>query len=237
LNGAVRLLRALPVLPAVLLAGCGVAGTQFHPGVAAQVGDQTITTRHVDQVTDRFCTALETVNASQDEEQDPGLPATTPLRYYAHQFATVLVENAAAEQLAEDRGVQPSASYRSRVAGVEPELTDLDEAEKDAVREVVGAQAYTIDVLTQIGAESLADEGTSDATAEDQLAAGHDLLLDWMSDHDVEVNPKYGVGLGTEAQVDTDLSYAVGDTAKGGLSEQPDEDYAGSLPEHLVCHA
>ena len=60
-NGPVRFVRALPVLPVVLLVGCGVAGTQFNPGVAAQVGDQTITTRHVDEVTANYCTALETV--------------------------------------------------------------------------------------------------------------------------------------------------------------------------------
>jgi peptidyl-prolyl cis-trans isomerase SurA len=59
LNGRVQLVRALPVLSVVLLSGCGIAGTQFHPGVAAEVGDQTITSRHVDKVTDDYCTGFE----------------------------------------------------------------------------------------------------------------------------------------------------------------------------------
>ena len=62
------MLRALPVLASVvLLAGCGVAGTQFHPGIAAEVGDQTITTRHVDQVTDDYCKAVEKVSKGQPQ--------------------------------------------------------------------------------------------------------------------------------------------------------------------------
>ena len=55
------------------------------------------------------------------------------------------------------------------------------------------------------------------------------------ADHDVEVNPKYAVDLDTPGQVDTDLSVAVGSTAKDGLKAEPDPAYTSSLPGHLVC--
>ncbi len=225
------MLRALPVVvPVALLAGCGVAGTQFHPGVAAQVGDETITTRHVDQVTDNYCTAIEKVSEGQDTGGQQ-----TPLRYLTHEFATSLIVKAAAEQLADEYDVEPTSSYKSALAQLEPQLAELDEDEKDAVREVIAAQSYTDDVLTQIGQLDLEDKGTDDATADDQLAAGQDLLRTWVADHDVEINPRYAIDFGTAEQVDTDLSYPVGSTAKNGLLPQADPDYTSALPDHLVC--
>jgi hypothetical protein len=228
---AVQIRRALPALPLVLLAGCGVAGTEFHPGVAAQVGDETLTTRHVDEVTADYCTAIEEVTKGDPNAGNQ----QTPMRYLAHDFATTLVEEAAAEQLAEEYDVEPSAAYKESLAQLEPQRADLDEEQQDAVREVIGARAYTDDVLAQIGRTELEDQGQDDATPEDQLAAGRERLNAWVADHDVEINPRYAVELGTVGQVDTDLSFAVDDQAKGGLAAEVDADYTSGLPAHLVC--
>lgn len=231
------MLRALPVVPLVLLAGCGLAGTEFHPGVAAQVGDETITTRHVDEVTTNYCTAIEKITKGAPNAN----AQATPIRYFSYEFASALVDKAAAEQLAEDYDVEPTAAYKTGLAQLEPQLADLDEDQKDAVREAIsatgaqGLSSYTDDVLTQIGEIELRNQGKDDATADEQLETGRTLLQTWLDDHDVEVNPKYGVELGTDGQVDTDLSYAVGDTAKGGLQAQADPGYTAGLPAHLVC--
>ena len=230
LNGPVRFVRALPVLSVVLLAGCGVAATQFHPGIAAEVGDQTITSRHLDKVTHDYCTGFEQINKDDPQPGDP-----IPLRYVTNQFATFLVTRAAAEQLAEQYDVQPSSTYKGALAQIEPELEDLSEDQRDAFREILGARAYNEDVLTQIGEISLQDQGTTDATPEDQYAEGQKVLAAWYDDHDVEVNPKYAVDLDATGQVDTDLSYPVGATAKDGLKPEPDPGYTSSLPSHLVC--
>jgi hypothetical protein len=231
LNGRVRMLRALPVLPVVLLAGCGVAATQFHPGIAAEVGDQTITTRHVDQVTENYCEAVEKVSKGQPEAQD----ARTPMRYLSHTFATNLIMRDAAEQLADDYDVQPTSAYKGNLAQLEPQLANLSDDQKEAVREIFGSQAYVDDVLTQIGEISLKKQGTTDATADEQTAEGQKLLTSWIADHDVEINPIYGIDLGSQAQVDTDLSYALGTTAKAGLQAEPDTTYTASLPDAQVC--
>jgi hypothetical protein len=230
-NGRVRLLRALPVLPLALLASCGVAGTQFHPGIAAEVGDQTITTRHVDQVTEDYCKAVEKVSKGQPQQGDE----STPMRFLTHTFATALIVRAAAEQLAEEYDVQPSSAYKGSLAQLEPQLAPLSDDQKDSVREVFGAQSYASDVLGQIGELSLTKQGTTDATDDDQQAEGRKLLDAWVADHDVEVNPKYGIELGTDTQVDTDLSYPLGSTAKAGLKAQADPAYTSSLPGNMVC--
>jgi peptidyl-prolyl cis-trans isomerase SurA len=231
LNRSVRTLRALPVLGVVLLAGCGVAGTQFRPGVAAEVGDQTITTRHVDQVTDDACQALQKLN------QDPSGAGSerTPLRQISRQVASALIEKAAAEQLAEQYDVTPSPDYKTGVAQAEGQLSAVSGAQKDAVLEVIDAQSYSSDVLTQIGEIELEKQGTEDSTAEDQFNEGLKVLADWKGDHDVVVNPKYGIDPGSNDVVDTNLSVAAGTTAENGLVADPDTSYTDALPDNLVC--
>ena len=226
-----RTLRALPVLSVVLLAGCGVTGTQFHPGIAAEVGDQTITTRHVDQVTDDYCKAVEKVSKGQAQSSDQA----RPMRYLTHTFANDLIVKAAVEQLAADYDVQPTSNYKDEVAQLEPQLTSLTDEQKDAVREVFGARAYTDDVLSQIGEISLKKQGKTDPSDDEKTAEGQKLLDGWIADHDVQVNPKYGIDLGTAAQVDTDLSYPLGTAATGGLKAEPDPAYTSTLPDQLVC--
>jgi hypothetical protein len=231
-NEAVLVLRALPVVPLVLLAGCGVAGTEFHPGIAADVGDQTITTRHVDKVTDEYCKAVEVVSKGQQQSAD----AERPMRYLSHIFASTLVDQAAAEQLADEYGVQPTSSYKTSLTQLEPELAKLTDAEKAAVREVVGAQAYNQDVLTQIGEISLKKQGTTNATTDEQYAEGQKVLDEWMTDHDVTVNPKYSLDPTSSAgPIDTDLSHPLSTTAKGGLEATPSPAYTDSLPADQVC--
>jgi hypothetical protein len=226
------MLRGLPVVPLVLLAGCGVAGTEFHPGIAADVGDQTITTRHVDQVTADYCKAVEVV--SKGQEQAAG--SERPMRYLSNIFATTLVQQAATEQLADEYGVQPTATYQSSLNQLEPELAKLNDDEKAAVREIVGAQAYNQDVLTQIGEISLKKQGTTNASSDDQYAEGQKVLDKWMTDHDVTVNPKYSLDVESSANpADTDVSYALGATAKGGLEATPSPDYTDALPGNQVC--
>jgi hypothetical protein len=231
-NGRVRNVRALAVLPVVLLTGCGVAGTQFHPGVAAQVGDDTITVKTVDRITDDYCKALEEVSKTQPPQGDQ----STPLRYLSSDFVKSLASEAAARQLAEERGIEPTKDYQDRLAQLEPQLAPLkSEAQKDAVRDVVKANAYTDDVLTQIGAKELEDQGTSGSSPDDQLAAGQKVLQDWADDHDVEINPKYATELGATDPVDTDLSYAASDLAKQGQAAQVDPAYVRALPGDQVC--
>jgi len=231
-NGSVRLLRALPVLAlsVVVLSGCGVAETQFHPGVAAQIGDETITSRHVDDLSEKYCTAVQKV--SKDDPQ--ASTQRRSMRAYSSEVLGNLVVQAVAERIAEDNDVTPSPAYKDDLAALAPLIEDLDPDEQDAVREIIGARSYNLDVLLQLGELELSEQGDDDASDDDKYAAGQDLVEQWATDHDVEINPKYVVDLGSEP-VDNDLSVEASSTAGG---EQPDEAeaaYAESLPDHLVC--
>jgi peptidyl-prolyl cis-trans isomerase SurA len=229
--------RPLPVLAAVsvgsavLLTGCSVAGTDFHPGIAAEVGDDTITTRHVDQVTDDYCKAIEKV--SKDQGQSGA--QRTPLRYLTHDFANALFVEAAVKQLAEEYDVQPTSAYKTDLAQLEPQLVNLSDAEKDAVREVIGARAYAQDVLTTIGGIELDKQGQKNPTNDDKYNQGQAVLKDWIADHNVEINPKYSLELDASAPVDTDLSYPLDSTAKNGLKAEPDAGYTSELGDSLTC--
>ena len=76
------------------------------------------------------------------------------MRYFTHEFATALIVQAAAEQLADESDVAADARpTKSALAAARAAARrTLDDDQKDAVREVIGAQTYANDVLTQIGA-------------------------------------------------------------------------------------
>jgi peptidyl-prolyl cis-trans isomerase SurA len=226
------MLRALPVLSVVLLAGCGVAGTEFHPGVAAQVGDDTITTKHVDQVTADYCAGVQAVLKA--EGQDANLQPR-PGRTLTQSLANDLVTRSAVEQLAEDYDVEPTATFKSGLAQLDTVLVKLDDDQRDAVIEYVSAAPFAQDLLTTIGGVELSKNGGGETSDDDKYAAGQDLLKTWIAEHDVEVNPKYGLDVGTGSPVDTDLSYPLSSTAKDGLSPDASTNYAAALPDSQFC--
>ena len=230
-NSGVRLQRVLPVLATsvVLLAGCGVAGTQFSPGVAAEVGDQTISTKQLDEVTADFCAAAEA-----DSEGEPGR-VPQPLRSLAQRFVVVLINKAIVEQLAEDYDVEPSAEYTGYLAQLENELAELDDDQRAAAVEILGAQAYAEDVLPTIGGIELAKEDGGATEDADEQAAGQEVLEEWVADHDVKINPRYGIDFETGAPIDADLSYPAGETAQDGISQESQPGYAAALPDTQAC--
>jgi peptidyl-prolyl cis-trans isomerase SurA len=215
-----------------VLSGCGVAGTQFHPGVAAQVGDETVTTDAVDELTADYCEAIE------DQLQQP-----VPLSGYRVGIAALLTWKSAAEQLAERYGVTLSKEYAAQVAQYEGQADDLglEGGDKEAFVEVQTAQAYVYDLLTQIGSIELEAEGQEDPTIDFQQARGQDELEAWIAREGVEFDPKYGLRMteGAPDGVDTDLSFAAGDLATSALAVgpdgQPDAAYLDSLPASSTC--
>jgi hypothetical protein len=229
---AVRLTRPLAVACAVLsltLTGCGVAGTDFHPGVAAQVGDETVSADHVDEVATDYCTAIE------DQIRTGGNPV--PMRFLKSGIAGQLALLSAAEQLAEDYGVEPGEQYRTEVSAIEAQTEDLDEDVADAYLEINSISPYLVDVLRAVGAIELERDGQTDPSVEEQQAAGAEALEAWVEREGVELDPRYGMEFqeGQPVPVDTDVSFAVGDLAKAGQLSEPDADYTSTLPGELTC--
>jgi hypothetical protein len=222
-----RLLPALAVgVTAVLLSGCAGSAS---PGVAATVGEETISSSHVDTASGHLCTAL--------SDQFEGAGQVVPLGVIRQGVLQLLALNSEAEQIAADYGVTPGATYERDVAERTSAASVMPEEVRADYIEVMSTQALASDVLDQVGRAELAAQGFEEPTVEQITQAGTDVFKVWPDANGIEVDPKYGVEL-TDGQLtptDTNLSFAVSDGAKAGLEAEPDAAYVNALPSSQRC--
>ena len=218
-----RLMTAATICVAgLLLTGCGSAS----PGIAAKVGDETLSVRDIDSATAHYCTSV--------EEQ---LESPVPMSFVRQYVVQLLTLRSQAEQIADDYGVKAGSSYQNDVAqrlgtaGTMPE-----EVQDDYVR-LTSTPAYAQDIVDQIGQIILDDQGVTDATTEQVTQAGLDVFNQWPDANGIDVDPRYGLANvdGILKPVDTNTSVAVGETAKSGLADTPDPEFAKSLPTTHRC--
>ncbi|GAA2129463.1 hypothetical protein [Nocardioides bigeumensis] len=208
-----------------LLSACGGA----QPGVAAQVGDQTITVSEVNRIAEGYCKAY--------ERQLEGEGTAIPMSIITSNVVQTLSMTAAAEQLADDYDVTPSVTYAAALANLEQTVTSLEKDAADARVELERSIDYVTDVLTLVGRLELEKDGITDASSDDALAKGQDALDIWLAKNEPEIDPQYGLAL-VEMQPetrDTSTSFAVSDLALQGAAEELDPAYARSLPESQRC--
>lgn len=219
---------AVPLLLAGL-SGCGVAGTDFHPGVAAQVGDDTVSVSEVDSVASSYCSAI--VGQLQGNNQ------VLPLRYLRGGIAGQLALVAGARQFADENSVDAGRQYDQKVAELESAVSQLPEDQQDAVIKVEGSTTYISGVEMAVGKKLLKEQGTSKPQPSDATAAGEKAFGDWLDGQDVSIDPQFGVEIKDAKAVpaDTSVSYALGDTASKGNAQSPDQSYAAALPASHRC--
>lgn len=210
------------VLSALLLSGCAGSAS---PGVAARVGDETISSSRISAATAHLCTAL--VPEGQ----------VVPMRAVSRFVVQVLALGSQAEQIAEEYGITPTAAYERDVAERTREAAAMPEEVREDYVEVTSTQAYVSDILDQVGRAQLAAEGFAEPTPDQVTQAGTDVFTVWPDVNGIEVDPKLGLELkdGQLVPSDTNLSLAVSDEAKAGLEAQPDAAYANSLPSSQRC--
>ncbi|MBC9734596.1 hypothetical protein [Nocardioides marmotae] len=220
-------LAAVSLLASGLLTGCGVAGTGFAPGVAAEVGDTAITTDRVDTIAASYCDAI----TPQLEGQ------VLPNRYLTSGVAGQLALAAAAEQMAAEHGVEPGQQYAGQVARLEAAVAALPEDQREAVVEVESTNSLVSDLVLGVGRVLAEEQGLADPTEEQVAGLGNEALAAWIEDNDVEINPRYGVELrdGQPLDTDTETSVAVGEVASAAMAESPDPVYAAALPDSQRC--
>lgn len=213
-------------LAGLLLTGC--AGS-VSPGVAATVGDETISVDRVDAAAAHMCEAL--------GDQLRGNGTVVPMGVVRQGALQLLALESQSRQIAEEYGVEPGAAYQRELAQLERTAAGLPEEVREDYVEVMSANALANDVLEQVGRASLTAEGFTDPTVEQVTQAGTDIFTSWPDTHGVEVDPRYGLEMvdGALTPVDTNLSVAVGETATSGLATEPDPTYAGTLPETHRC--
>lgn len=206
----------------VLLTGCNSVPA-FNPGVAAQVGDDTISMSTVDDMTAAYCQAAET-----QLQEDQALPQ----HYLRGQVAGSLALRAAADQFAAEQGVTADPSYDAAVKQAEQSLADLSEAQRQAIIQVQGAATYVTAVEKAVGA-ALGGGGGDKA----KQAAGQQAFQHWLADQDIRIDPRFGVSIsdGASRLTDTSLSFGLSDTSTKADADQPDTEYAGGLPDNQRC--
>lgn len=217
-----------PVWGATLAVVCltltGCAG--LRPGVAAQVGDETITVDEVDAVAADFCAAVE----PQLEQQAESIPHS----YFRSGIAGTLALRSVAEQLAAERGVDvESDAYLQQLADLRRGVAAVPEDYRDSVVLVESAPAYVEAVQAAVGEQVLDGDGEE----QDFIAAGADEMAAWIAAHEVEFDPALNTRIedGTIATRDESVSFALSETARAGLEEQPNSVTARQLPATQRC--
>ena len=208
-----------------LLTGCAGAS----PGVAVQVGEESITVNEVDEVTANYCEAI--------EDQLTGNGQVVPLSFLRGGIAARLANRSIGEQLAAEHDVEAGRTYDQQVAELKQSTASFDEEVRDAVLLVDTEQAYTQAIQAAVGRQLLDEEGAEDVKYSDTVARGQAAYEDWVAEEDVTFDPKFGVDLvdGEAQPVDTSLSYPVGDAAVAGSKQTPDPAYAETLPDSQRC--
>ena len=211
------------------LSGCGVSGTDFHPGVAAQVDGGTVSVSKVDDVARAYCDAITT--------QLQGQQQVLPLHYLRGGVAGELALKTAAEQFAAEHRVGPGVQYDRKVASLETATSQLPDDQASAVIEIESAGDYVSGVEQAVGAQVLQRQGTSRPTSDQAAKAGAAAFSSWLQDQDVQIDPQFGVEIKGDKAVptDTSVSYALSQTATQGNAQTPDQTYAAGLPASHRC--
>ena len=218
-----RLKASLRTAAAVALSGLvltGCAGSA-RPGVAVEVGDDTISTSTVDRASAHLCTAL--------GDQFKGSGTVVPMGFIRQGVVQLLTLSSTAQQIADEYGVEPGATYQRELASRRASAEAFPEEVREDYVEVMSANALANDILPQVGRAKLIDEGFEDPTVDQATEAGTDVFTSWPDRNGVEMVD------GTLTPVDTNLSVAVGEDAKAGLATEPDATYANTLPETHRC--
>lgn len=237
-----RLLRGASGLVAVtvLTAGCSVAGTGFRPGTAAEVNGSELDATVVDDYADSFCTVVETGAFGE---------LAVPRSELRQGVAGNLVLKLAAEQFAEEYGVEPGSPYRRVRTQVAQQAAALPSGATEALVEVQSAESYVNEVVLAAGREALLDEGRTSPSPGEAAARGAEMFAAWLDEQQIEIDPSLGIeitdGAGW-APVDNATSVAASSTAllssgspvdAAGAPDPEYTAYVASLPQSQRCGA
>ena len=224
--GRLGLIGVIGLAAAFVLSAC-----QVHPGAAAVVGDQEISTQRVDAVAQALCSANRSATAS-------GQPASDlPSRGARQGALRVLIDSALAEQFGDAKGIHPDQEQVSAALAQNAEgIGALPAEEQGAFREALKEYAEGQLMVIEAGRRSLTEQGQSSPTDEEALAEGEKLRTEFAKDIDVEVDPRYGTySNGSLRARSGSLSVPVSARAFDGQSSDPSAAWVAALPAAQKC--
>jgi len=225
-------------LAAGALSGCGVAGTEFRPGIAAEVEDVTISMNDVDEAVDGACIYF-TDNRAEGASAFPRWEVR-------QQLAQLTIQRAVVEQLVDETDAELGGIYETSLAQLDESYGDLPAEQRDGL--ILGYEAATyIDLgLAAVGTALLEDDGVADPDQQDATDRGREAFSGWIAEHDIEINPIFSLAIadGDIAPVTDELSVPqsafAAQTKASPTSDDPDKQaaraaYVKSLPAEQQC--
>ncbi|MDO9454707.1 hypothetical protein [Nocardioides sp.] len=188
------------------LTGCGVSdGPQVRPGVAAEVDGTTIELSDVDDTVAGTCAYL--------DDADGALPF--PRVTVRRLLVETLVRETAAERLLDELDAELPDTYAPAVASIDQNYADAPDDQAAAMRAGDTSSTYVALASDAIGNTLLREEtGAEPGNPEEIRARGTQAIADWLADHDVDLNPTYGLRIDDGSFVaDDGLSVPVSDGA------------------------
>jgi hypothetical protein len=236
-----RVALAVPLLlVGAALNGCGVTDEEIRPGIAADVDGTVIRQSDLDDTVSGTCDYLD------QAEGVSRFPRATVRR----QLLQTLVRQVAAEHLVDELDVDLPDEYAPAIASIDKTYADAPGDQATAMREGDKASTYVAVASDAVGAALLRKEtGTEPQDANQIRARGTQEVAAWLGDHDVELNPTYGLRLDDGSFV-ADDGLSVPESSEAvfarGVSDidlgDADQDVAtliadatAKLPEDQVC--
>jgi hypothetical protein len=211
---------------AILLAGCSQ-----HPGSAAVVGNDAISTQRVDEVAQALCSS----QAGNAQAQGREL-ASRGARQGALQ---VLLDSDISRQFGESKGVQPNQGQVSAALASNADQIDaLPPAQRDAFREALKDYVEGRLMLLEVGRQYLASKGRANADESQAVAVGQKLRGDFAKKLNIQVDPRYGTfdqAKGSFTPTSGSLSVPASQGATDGSSPDPSAGWVASLPATQRC--
>lgn len=224
---------AAAVLAGALLSGCGVSEQQLRPGVAAQVGDTTVSLEEVEESVDVACSFFA-------EQGQPGFPRSLARQ----QFVNLLVQGAVAEQALEDAGLSVDPSDPQTEAEIAATNEQVPAAQRAPFLLLTETGAFVDAAATELGRAAYEEEGEVPADPAVLGERGGAELSSWIEENDVEINPVFRLSVEDGRVVsDTGASVASSEFAVGTLLDPltatPEQVAATAdrLPASQLCGA
>lgn len=210
---------------ALLLTGCGAA----QPGIAARLGDDSVSLREIDSTAVLLCDAVEPQLKGDANQLSMRLPRAFTLSAW--------IERTIAEQVAAVYDVTPGAQYEASLAELERSVSAIEDKPREAYISASSAHSYRLAVLSQAARLQLHDEGLTAPTPDQVTERGDAIFATWPDSHELQIDPRFGIAFvdGQLSDIDTGLSYAVSDVAKAGAAADPEAVYIASLADSQRC--
>jgi hypothetical protein len=213
---------ALAAVAVTLLSGCGI-----HPGAAAVVGDQVISTRQVDDVARALCSA----NSGQGQQ--------LPSRGARQGALRVLLDSEVSRQFGQAQGVQPDKRLVSEaVSHEQSSIQSLPKDQQTAFEQALQGYAEGQATLLAVGSRYLASQGKPTTDQNQDVAEGRRLRGAFSRKLHIQVDPRFGsfdANTGTMAATSGSLSVPVSSSAADGATPDPSAGWVASLPASQKC--